>query len=139
MSLPKKLFVLAAGAALFAGVSASAATLGGVETPTVGANSNVVAAPFTGGAKVAFTTAYNATSGAYLVTGLTVTAVTGSIPATATVKVTLKSATASLGEFSSTDGGATWTAPGSAITASDVANVSLVINGGVTSVDSTID
>jgi len=134
MSISRKFIAIAAGVAVFAGVSASAATLGGIKTNDLGANSNDVKAQLTGGVGVAWTTAFDGTLHGYKVTGLTLTALTSpqTIPATAAVAVTLKDvAGASLGEYKSTDGGATWsTVPVATVAAASVYGASVVINGG---------
>jgi hypothetical protein len=138
MSSRNKIIAVVAGVAVFAAVSASAATLGGLETNDLGANSNTVKAQVTGGVKVAWTTAYDSTLGGYKVTALALTPVTGTISATAKVSVTLKSTTgASLGEYTSNDGGATWTAPVATISANSVYGISVVINGGSVTVAAT--
>lgn len=131
----RKVGAILAGAAVFAVVSASAATLGGLQTNHLGANSNEVIAPVTKGVGISWTTTYNDTAEAYVVDGITLTALDPgeSIPATAEVKVTLANeAGGSLGEYVSTNGGSTWTtapAPGS-VTAHDVERASVVINSG---------
>lgn len=134
MSSRKKIIAVIAGFAVFAAVSASAATLGGLETNDLGANSNTVKAQITGGVKVSWTTDYNATLGGYTVTGATVAPVgAGSIPATSEISLTIKGAGGvALGELTSSDGGATWvvTPVGAYVVANSVVGASIVINGG---------
>ena len=131
----RKVGAILAGAAVFAVVSASAATLGGLQTNHLGANSNEVIAPVTKGVGISWTTKYNETAKAYVVDGVTLTALGQgeSIPKDAEVKVTLADkAGVALGEYVSTNGGSTWTtapAPGS-VKAHDVKRASVVINGG---------
>lgn len=130
MSMRNKTIAIVAGVAVFAAVSASAATLGGAQTADLGANSNTVKAQVQNGVNVAWTTAYDATLGSYKVTGATLTANGAeTIPATASVRLTLKDSTgASLAELTGT--GATLGALASTVAAHDVYGVSLVINGG---------
>lgn len=128
----RKTLALVGGVAVFAIVSASAATLGGLQTDHIGANSNAVAAPVENGVSVSWDTAYDVSSRAYVVTGVSIAASDDdeSIPDAAEVRLTLTGTSgASLGEYVSTDGGATWSAP-SDILAHDVTGASVVINGG---------
>ena len=130
----RKVGAILAGAAVFAVVSASAATLGGLQTNHLGANSNEVIAPVTKGVGISWTTKYDETAKAYVVDGVTLTALglDESIPETAEVKVTLADKEGvALGEYVSTDGGSTWAAPTPGpVTAHDVERASVVINGG---------
>ncbi len=132
----RKIVAVVVGAAAFAAVTVSAATLGGVATDNVGANSNVVASSIKSGVKLSWTTAYQPTAKAYEVTGITLTPIvsTEKIPNGAKVNVTLStSAGVSLGEYTSTagaDGALTFTKPTSTVTAHSVAFASVVINGG---------
>jgi hypothetical protein len=121
---------IVAGVATFAGVTASAATLGGIKTADVGANSNAVAPQLSGGLVATFATAYNSTVGYYTVNSVTLTRISGgeSIPATAIVRVTLKGAAGTFGEYVQTGGTAVAiTVP---VAAADVTGISVVINGG---------
>ncbi len=143
MSLKRMTIAVVASVAVFAGVSASAATLGGVKTDDVGANSNAVAGQLAtnGGVYATFTTAYSATAGYYTITGVTLTPITAgdTIPIGAKVQLTLKgAANASLYEITSTlaaaatsTTGASLAVPGgTTIAAYDVQGVSVVVNGG---------
>ncbi len=139
MTLKRLAVALVASVAVFAGVSASAATLGGISTSDVGANSNAVAAQLTGGVSVQFTTAYDATAGYYRVTQVTATPInnTQAFGAAAAIKLTIKGASnASLVELSGTGtatAGAAVSLPVTGtIAASDVQGVSLVVDGGPT-------
>lgn len=139
MSIRNKSIAVLAGVAVFAIVSASAATLGGLETNDLGANSNSVKAQASSGVVVSWQTAYDATlnggTGGYKVSGVTLTP---AAPATAQVKLTLKSSTgASLGEITGT--GATFVLPATPIAAHDVYGVSLVINGGSVTAAADVD
>lgn len=129
----RKVLAIITGAAVFAIVGASAATLGGIQTNDLGANSNAVAAPVENGVTLSWATGYNATAQAYAVTGITLGTIDAgeSIPATAQVKVTLiDDSGAALGEYVSTNGGSSWTAPAGAVLAAEVYGASVVINGG---------
>lgn len=131
----RKVGAILAGAAVFAVVSASAATLGGLQTNHLGANSNEVIAPVTSGVGISWTTSYNGTAKAYVVDGVKLTPLvtTESIPDTAEVMVTLADKDGvALGEYVSTDGGSTWdTAPiAGSVKAHDVELASVVIKGG---------
>lgn len=138
MSLKVKAIAIVAGVAVFAAVSASAATLGGLKTDDLGANSNTVAGHLTGGAAVSFTSSYDSAVGYYKVSQVTVTPITGteSFGAGAALKLTLKGASnASLVEATGT-GTATAGAPvtlavAGTISANDIQGVSLVVNGGL--------
>ncbi len=129
----RKVAAVAAAAAVFAAVTVSAATLGGVQTDSVGANSNVVAAPVTKGVSLSWSTQYDASSKAYVVNGIKLAPLgtEEKIPETAKVSVTLTDAKgASLGEYTSIDGAKKFSVPASLIAAHDVDGVSVVINGG---------
>jgi hypothetical protein len=132
MSIKRKTIAIVAGLAVFAAVSASAATLGGLKTDDVGANSNAVAGQLTGGVNVSFTTAYDATLGGYKITGVTLAANGAeTFPTTGAVSLTLKGAAgANLATITGT--GATLTYSGATVSAHDVQGVSLVVNGGAT-------
>ncbi|MEJ1231173.1 MAG: hypothetical protein WDM88_11860 [Galbitalea sp.] len=132
MSIKKKTIIIAAGIAVFAAVSASAATLGGVKTDDLGANSNAVAGQLTGGVNVSFTTTYDATLGGYKITGVTLTANGAeTFPTTGAVSLTLKG-TGGVALATITGTGGTLTYSGSTVAAHDVTGVSLVVNGGAT-------
>jgi len=129
MSLRNKAIAIVAGVAVFAAVSASAATLGGLTTNDVGANSNTVKAQVTNGVTVSWATAYNSTIQGYALTSVTLTPVSGTIPATAATRLTLTNAAGTvLGELTGT--GTTLSAAGLTIPAHDIYRASLVINGG---------
>jgi hypothetical protein len=130
MSIRNKTIAVVAGIAVFAAVSASAATLGGLATNDLGANSNTVKSQIANGVNVAWTTAFDSTLGGYKITGVTLSANGAeTIPATGAVRLTLKDSTgASLAELTGT--GATLTGPVATVAARDVYGVSLVINGG---------
>jgi hypothetical protein len=124
MSKRKTLAVVAAVAA-FAAVSASAATLGGLNSASLGADTSVVASCDTDGVAVSYTTAYHAASKEYRVSAVDLSGIAGTCD-TGTIKVTLASDSASLGETSGTVAGSTASLAISA-TAEDVTNVAVVI------------
>ena len=138
----RKIVAIVAGAAAFAAVTVSAATLGGVETDNIGANSNDVKSAITKGVKLSWTTAYQPTAKAYEVTGITLAPIlsTEKIGVGAKVSVTLTGAGGiSLAEYVSTDGAVAFVKTGGVVTAHDVMGASVVINGGTvtTVVDAT--
>lgn len=130
----RKVGAILAGAAVFAIVSASAATLGGLQTNALGANSNTVTSPVENGVAIAWDTSYDQSAAAYVISGVELSTIDASesIPAGSEVKLTLTGADdAVLGEYVSTDGGATWAStPAATVTAHDVEGASVVINGG---------
>jgi len=129
----RKVAAVAAAAAVFAAVTVSAATLGGVQTDSVGANSNDVAAPVTKGVALSWATQYDATTKAYVVGGINLAPLVReeTIPESAKVSVTLIDREgAILGEYTSIDGARKFSVPASLIPAHDVDGVSVVINGG---------
>lgn len=129
----RKVAAVAAAAAVFAAVTVSAATLGGVQTDSVGANSNDVTAPVTQGVALSWVTQYDAKAKAYVVDGINLAPLVKEekIPANASVSVTLIDGKgAVLGEYTSIDGAKKFSVPLSLIAAHDVDGVSVVINGG---------
>jgi hypothetical protein len=66
---------LAAGTTAFAAVVGSAATLGGITSDDLGANTQVVASCDEDGIAVDYTTAYDATAGVYEVSKVTLTGI----------------------------------------------------------------
>ena len=128
----RKIVAAVAAVAAFAAVTVSAATLGGLQTDSVGANSNAVAAPVQGGVALNWDTAYSTSKGAYSVTGIHLkTLKEEKFSPSADIRVTLTGVKgAVLGEYSSADGAETWTAPKEEISAHDVTGASVVINGG---------
>ena len=71
----KRLTVGLVGLAMFGGVIASAATLGGLTSNELGANDTVVAACDTDGVAIAYTNAYDATTAEYTVTTATISGI----------------------------------------------------------------
>lgn len=128
----RKVVAAVAAVAAFAAVTVSAATLGGLQTDSVGANSNVVAAPLQGGVALSWDTEYSSTQSAYTVTGINLkTLKDEEFSASSDIRVTLTGAKGVvLGEYSSADGAGTWITPKEEIPAHDVEGASVVINGG---------
>lgn len=135
MKKPSKKNVVAvlAGVTVATAVAASAASLGGLTTQWLGANSNVVSSPVTGGVNVTWDTDYDADLGYYVVTDFTLDTIdeTEKLPTGAEVQLTLQLAD-STEEFEGTiesDGTVDLgTVP--EIAAHDVEGVSVVIAGG---------
>lgn len=128
----KSIIAILAGVVVAGALSASAATLGGAHWAQLGGDTAAVAAPVTNGVDVTWDTAYSKTAKQYVVSSVNVTThdKKESIPADAQVKLTVTNADgAPLGEYTSTDGGKTWTKPEAAITAHDVEGIAVVING----------
>jgi len=71
----KKFLAPLAGLAVAGGIFASAATLGGVTTTGMGASTAVVASCDTDGVTLAYTTAYDATTGTYRVSTVSVSGI----------------------------------------------------------------
>ncbi|WP_420115168.1 hypothetical protein [Pseudactinotalea sp.] len=136
MKKPSKKNVVAvlAGVTVATAVAASAASLGGLTTQWLGANSNVVSSPVTGGVNVTWDTAYDASLGYYVVTDFTLDTIDDAetLPTGADVQLTLQLADSDTEEFEGTvtsDGTVDLgTVP--AIAAHDVEGVSVVIAGG---------
>lgn len=138
MKKPRKKNVVAvlAGVAVAAAIASSAATLGGLRTDSVGANSNSVASPINDGVAVSWTTSYGGFGSGYLVDGVTLTTIGDEeFPAGAEVKVTLVDENdAPLGsEFVYTVGASaveSITLGPAGVAAADVYGVSVVVDGG---------
>ncbi|HEY2644964.1 MAG TPA: hypothetical protein VGI56_14510 [Galbitalea sp.] len=144
MAIKRKTIAIVAGLAVFAAVSASAATLGGLTTNDLGANSAAVAGQLTGGVTVTFTTAYDATLGGYKITGVNLagTTATEKFPVGANIALTVKgTSNASLVELTATQGAASNTASltyaGPTISAYSVQGAALVVNGGAVTTTTT--
>lgn len=130
----KNVVAILAGVAVATAVTASAASLGGLTTQWLGANSNVVASPVTGGVDVTWDTAYSADLGYYVVSGFELDTVKDGevLPEGADVKLTLQLAEGTE-EFEGTvdgDGNVDLDATLPTIAAHDVEGVSVVVTGG---------
>jgi hypothetical protein len=95
---------IAAGAAAFAAVAASAATLGGLTSTSLGAETTVVAACDTDGVTLDYTTALSGTD--YKVTAISLGGVNAAC-ANKAVKISLSDGTTSLGEVTGTKNAST--------------------------------
>lgn len=118
-----------AGLAAFGAVAASAATLGGVSTKSLGVGNAVVGACDTDGVDAAYATSYNATAKAYRVTGVTLSGVAAAC-AGQTAKVTLSQAGTPLSEASAPVTGTTLTLTlPTPVNAEAVDNIAVLIAG----------
>ncbi len=70
--MKRTLLALIAGLAVFGGVIASASSLGGVSSRALGSGASVVASCDTDGVTVGYTTAFDAVTGTYRVSAVTV-------------------------------------------------------------------
>lgn len=70
--MKRTILAITAGLAVTGGVFASAASLGGVESANLGSSATVVASCDTDGVKLDYSSAYDAASGTYRVTSVTV-------------------------------------------------------------------
>ena len=128
----KSIIAVLAGVVVAGALSASAATLGGAYWTQLGGDTAAVAAPVTKGVDVTWDTSYDKDTKGYVLASINVTTHDRGekIPADALVKLTVSDADGvSLGEYSSADGGKTWTAPKTVISAEAVEGVAVVING----------
>lgn len=137
MNKPRKKNIVAvlAGVAVAAAVTASAASLGGISTEWLGANSNVVASPITGGLSITWDTAYSSTAGHYIVTDFELDTIDDSetLPEGADIQLALQLTGAKVAEFEGTIGsGGSVDFDGTfpVIAAHDVEGVSVVLIGG---------
>lgn len=125
----KKIIAVVAGMAVFAAVSASAATLGGVNADSVGAESDTFTGPVANGVTVSWDVAYVPNVG-YVIDGATLTTVESaqSLSGDADVRITvLDDEGNALGEM--TGDGTGLGAPDAQILVSDVFGVDVVVNG----------
>ena len=120
--------VLAIGAGLsaFAAVTASAATLGGLDPASLGSDTSVIASCDTDGVSVSYTTTYSTPD--YLVDGVTLGTVAPACE-TGAVKITVRGASGVLTEVTGTkDANASQTFPVvDSVLAQDVTGVAVVI------------
>jgi hypothetical protein len=73
--MQRTLIALIAGLVVFGGVVASASSLGGVSSRALGSGASVVASCDTDGVALAYTTAFDAPSGTYRVSAVTVSGI----------------------------------------------------------------
>jgi len=125
-------FAILAGVCVFGIVGASAATLGGITGPALGADTVVIASCDTNGVTLAYTNAYDATLGRYQTTSVTVSGIAATC-ASKSLALTLKDATGvalgsgAVASIVGTSAVVTLTAPGA--NANAVAGAALVISG----------
>lgn len=152
MKKPRKKNVVAvlAGVAVAAAIASSAATLGGLQTDNLGANSNVVESPIEGGVAVSWTTGFNSAIdgvGGYAVDSVHLATVDSDeeFPAGSRIEVTLidingSAITAGVIGSLGTEGNSVTLTPAATVAAADVYGVSVVVNGGeVTALNASID
>ena len=84
----RTLAAILAGLAVFGGVFASAATLGGISTATIGANNTTIAACDSDGVTATYTSSWDATDKRYEISAVTVAGVADTCD-TQTLKVAL--------------------------------------------------
>jgi len=127
----RKALALVVGAAVACTVAASAASLGGVSSDTIGTDAVTVASCDTDGVSVAYTTAYDATVGRYQSTAVTVSSIDAACNGNA-ISVTLSdAANASLDTATGTVAGTSQvlTLTGIGVDASLVEGVAVLISG----------
>lgn len=126
------LIAVLAGVSIAGVVGASAATLGGLGSSSMGSDNSVVAACDTDGIAIAYTTAYNATAQEYQVSAVNFSGVNAACNAKA-ASVSLRDGTTGLATANSASitvtAGAFTLTLGSPVSANAVDGVSLVISG----------
>jgi hypothetical protein len=131
MHKKKSIAVLGAVVAL-AALTASAASLGGLTSDSLGADQTVVASCDTDGIALAYTNSYNAATNTYRTTAVTMSGVAATCD-TKAYKLTLSDGNTSLGETTGTvtlAGGTSQTVTlGTPIDTRSITKVSLVITG----------
>jgi hypothetical protein len=127
----KKSIAVLGALVAFGALTASAASLGGLTSASLGADQTVVASCDTDGIALAYGNTYNATTNTYQTTTVTMSGVNAAC-ATKTFKLTLSNGTISLGEATGavtlTSGSQTVTL-GTAIDSTTITKASLVITG----------
>jgi hypothetical protein len=93
----KKALAALGGLAAFGILTASAASLGGLTSSSLGADQTVIASCDSDGISMAYTNAYDATTNAYKVSGVTISGVAAGCNGKA-FKLTLSDGTVSVGE-----------------------------------------
>jgi hypothetical protein len=119
---------IAAGVSAFAAVTASASSLGGINTEQLGTSADVVASCDTDGVTVEYTTAFS--NGAYRVTAVDLSDIDEACEGQNLTVTLFDGPNASLAEKSGAVGGATQTLTlGTPVDAEDVNGVAVVISG----------
>ena len=128
----RKIYAISVAVAVFGTAFAMAASLGGITSDNLGADSAAVATCDSNGVSTAYTTAYDATDGRYEVTAVTVSGIDNACDGKSIAVTLTTSAGASVGSGSATvptDAGATSVTVTltSAASAEDSANVHVLI------------
>ncbi len=129
--MKKKAVAAFGGLAAFGILTASAASLGGLSSSSLGADQTVIASCDTDGITMAYTNVYDTTSNSYKTSAVVATLVNTAC-ATKTYKLTLSNGAASLGEFTNTVtlAGTTLTIPISPMVDSkSITKAALIISG----------
>lgn len=129
----KKLMSIVFGLGAFGTLTASAATLGGLNSSSLGADQTVIASCDTDGIALSYTNTYDPATNAYKTSAVTMSGIAVACNAK-TFKLTLSGGTVSLGESSgavvSTTGATTQTVTlATPVDAKSITNASLVITG----------
>jgi N-acetyl-beta-hexosaminidase len=127
----KKIIAVVAALGAFGALTASAATLGGLTSTTLGADQTVVASCDTDGIGLAYANTYDAATNTYRTTSVTMTGVNATC-ATKAFRLTLSDATASLSETTGTvtlASGSQTVALASSVDARSITRAALVITG----------
>lgn len=125
----RKALAIIAPAVLMGIVSASAASLGGITAPSLGADTAVISACDTDGVTLAYTTSYDAALGRYQVTDVDVSGIDANCD-TKTASITLKdgsNVSLAFGSATVTSGAAAISLSGSGASANAVAGAALLI------------
>lgn len=125
----RKALAIIAPAVLMGIVSASAASLGGITAPSLGADTAVISACDTDGVTLAYTTSYDAALGRYQVTDVDVTGIDATCNGK-TASITLKDAgnvSLAFGSITVASGAAAISLSGSGASANAVAGAALLI------------
>lgn len=129
--MKKKIVAVVAGLGAFGALTASAASLGGLTSSTLGADQTVVASCDTDGIALAYGNTYDAATNAYRTTSVTMSGVNPAC-GTRSFRLTLSDATASLSETTGTvtlaSGSQTITLA-SSVDARSVTRAALIITG----------
>ena len=127
----KKVLAAFGGLAAFGILTASAASLGGLTSSSLGADQTVIAACDSTGINMAYTNAYDATTNAYKTTAVTISNVDPSC-ATKTYKLTLSDAVSTVNETSGTvtlTAGSQTITLAAAVDSKSITKTALVITG----------
>lgn len=125
----KKALAAFGGLAAFGILTASAASLGGLTSSSLGADQTVIASCDTDGISMSYTNTYDATTNAYKTNGV-VTAGVNAACTGKTFKLTLSDGTVSLGEFTGSITGASQTITVTPVVdAKTITKAALVITG----------